>query len=75
MRASVGGAHPVPAKALVAFERVRVSAGGTTRLNFALSAESLQLVNATGGRELYKGGHELIFSRGHGADVIINVTV
>ena len=75
VRRAVGGAHPVPAKSLVGFERVRVAAGGAAQLRFELDETALQLVNATGGRQLYAGGHQFIFSRGHGTDVALNVTV
>ena len=75
IRARIGTTHPVPIKTLVGFERVRVMAGRATSLRFALSAEALELVNATGGRQLYAGAHTLLFSRGHGVDVAINVTV
>ena len=76
IRRSIGGAHPVPAKALVGFERVRVAAGGAERLRFVLSEDpALTLVNATGDRHLYAGTHQLIFSRGHGADIALNVTI
>jgi hypothetical protein len=75
VRAAIGGAHPVPKKALVGFERVRVAAGGAAKVRFALGAEALELVNAAGDRQLYPGGHQLTFSRGGGTDVAINVTV
>ena len=75
VRRSVGSAHPVPAKALVGFERVRVAAGHAVKLHFVLGETALMLVNATGGRQLYAGTHQLVFSRGHGTDVTLNVTV
>ena len=75
VRARIGTTHPVPAKSLVGFDRVRVAAGSSMALRFDLRQEVLELVNATGGRQLYAGSHALVFSRGHGAEVAINVTV
>jgi hypothetical protein len=74
VRARIGDSHPVPAKALVGFERVRLEAGEQTTLRFDLQRGALELVNASGLRHLYPGSHTLLFSRGHGADVAINVT-
>ena len=67
--------HPVPAKALVGFERVRVPAGETRRVAFALDSSALELVDASGGRRLYPGTHTLQFSRGVGPAVDIEVEV
>ena len=68
--------HPVPAKALVGFERVRVPAGETRRVAFALDSSALELVDASGGRRLlYAGTHTLQFSRGVGPAVDIEVEV
>lgn len=75
VRAEVAGRHPVPRKALVDFERVHVAAGASATVGFELGRRALELVNATGGRQLYAGSHNLIFSRGHGADVLIEVQV
>jgi beta-glucosidase len=75
VRSRIGTAHPVPAKALVGFERVRVPAGRSVGVLFKLGALALELVNATGGRQLYAGTHLLLFSRGHGPDGVINITV
>jgi hypothetical protein len=75
IRARIGTTHPVPIRTLVGFERVRVLAGKVTSLRFVLGEEALWLVNVTGGRQLYAGAHTLLFSRGHGVDVAVNVTV
>ena len=73
--AEVAGRHPVPRKALVAFERVHVAAGASSTVSFELGRRALELVNAAGERQLYRGTHLLIFSRGVGADVQIEVQV
>ena len=75
VRSKIAASHPVPAKALVEFERVFVRAGGSVHVRFELGEQALLLVNATGGRQLYAGSHALLFSRGHGPDTMINVTV
>jgi len=67
--------HPVPIKALVDFERVRVSAGKSATVEFILFDRSFALVNENGVRTMYPGLHYVIFSRGHGTDVVLNVTI
>eukprot|EP01062_Namystynia_karyoxenos_P064169 TRINITY_DN5706_c0_g1_i1.p1 TRINITY_DN5706_c0_g1~~TRINITY_DN5706_c0_g1_i1.p1 ORF type:complete len:758 (+),score=216.76 TRINITY_DN5706_c0_g1_i1:105-2378(+) len=67
--------HPVPLKALVDFGRISLAAGASGTLSFALDEKALRLVNENGDRVLYKGQHELIFSRGHGDEVRVAVTV
>ena len=73
VRAKASALHPVPRKALVGFERVRVAKGASARVRFDFGAAALELVNATGGRQLYAGTHELIFSRGHGREERVEV--
>ena len=75
VRARVRDAHPAPARSLVGFERARIAAGSVANLEFRLGEAALALVNATGGRQLYAGQHALVFSRGHGPEVAVNVTV
>ena len=67
--------HPVPIRALVGFERVRVAAGASVQVHFQLGNPALQLVNAQGDKVLYKGEHTLSFSRGVGTDTDIQVQV
>ena len=55
--------------------RARIAAGSVANLEFLLGEAALALVNATGGRQLYAGQHALVFSRGHGPEVAVNVTV
>jgi hypothetical protein len=67
--------HPIPLKALVEFERVSVSAGRQTQIQFNLSNLAVQLVNQNGVRVIYPGQHSLIFSRGYGTDVVFTFTI
>ena len=75
IRSSIGSAHPVPRKRLVDFERVSVAAGGTATVRFIIPKAALVLTTADGSTKLYSGEHELIFSRGNGADATVAVTV
>jgi beta-glucosidase len=67
--------HPVPARAIVDFQRLSVAAGQTVETTFALGKEHIILVDENGEDRMYKGTHNLIFSRGHGQAVTLAVTV
>ncbi|KAH8097994.1 xylan 1,4-beta-xylosidase [Aureococcus anophagefferens] len=73
LRAAVLRVHPVPLKQLVDFERVALEPGASARVAF--EAIDASLTTADGSRRVYAGGHELVFSRGNGRDVVIPVTV
>ncbi|KAK7248494.1 xylan 1,4-beta-xylosidase [Aureococcus anophagefferens] len=73
LRAAVLREHPVPLKQLVDFERVALEPGASARVAF--EAIDASLTTADGSRRVYAGGHELVFSRGNGRDVVIPVTV
>jgi hypothetical protein len=75
IRTTVGSSHPLPAKRLVDFERTTVGVGGSAQVSFEIEAAALALTTADGSRRLYTGTHDLIFSRGNGADVTVPVTV
>ena len=73
LRAAALREHPVPLKQLVDFERVALEPGASARVAF--EAIDASLTTADGSRRVYAGGHELVFSRGNGRDVVIPVTV
>lgn len=73
LRAAVLREHPVPLKQLVDFERVALEPGASARVAF--EAIDASLTTADGSRRVYAGGHELVFSRGNGRDVVIPVTI
>lgn len=76
VRAVASKLHPVPTRALVQFERVTVLPGKTQTIHFRpFEQKSFELVNADGNRSLYTGQHSLIFSRGHGTEEVINITL
>jgi hypothetical protein len=71
--------HPVPLRSLVAFERVRVEAGGSVSFDVSLTPSMTMLVNEDGVKTLYRGEHEFIVSRGPGLktgdDVVVHLIV
>ena len=76
IRSGIGKAFPVPLKRLVAFERTTVAAGATATVGFSIPITSLTLTTASGAKELFKGTHNLIFSRGdHADDVTVPVVI
>ena len=75
IRAAVGTAHPLPTKRLVDFQRVSVAAGGSATVAFTIPKQALALTTADGSKKQYPGAHQLIFSRGNGADAAVSVTV
>ena len=74
--ARVNGAHPLPLRALVGFERVSAGAGAAAPVSFELPvAEALGYVNADGLTVLYPGTHFLDVSDGGAANVTITVVL
>jgi len=74
--ARVGGAHPLPLRALVGFERVAVAAGAAAPVAFDLPLdEALGFVDEGGATVVYPGLHFVDVSDGAGANVTISVTV
>ena len=74
--AAVNGAHPLPLRALVGFERVAVAPGAPASVGFAIPlAEALGFVNAQGATVLYPGLHYVDVSNGAGANVTLSVIV
>jgi beta-glucosidase-like glycosyl hydrolase len=72
--ARVGGAHPLPLRALVGFDRVSVAAGATAPLALSLPVdEACAFVNEDGATVLYAGTHFLDVSNGNGANITLTV--
>jgi len=67
--------HPVPIKALIAFERVSLNKGESTHINWALSDEAFMLIDGNGDRKLYKGERTLVVSNGAGQSSSITITL
>eukprot|EP00937_MAST-01D_sp_MAST-1D-sp2_P007217 g7217.t1 len=66
--------HPVPLKALVGFERVRLAPGEEARVEFAAQADVFRLVDAAGERVLLPGARDLVFSNGAGQSSAVGFT-
>eukprot|EP01052_Picozoa_sp_SAG31_P027907 SAG31_NODE_2650_length_5298_cov_1.690710_6_plen_157_part_00 len=76
IRTSAAKLHPVPFKSLVDFERVTVDSGETKTIHFQqFESSKFELIDAMGNKTLYPGAHSLVFSRGHGNEATINVTL
>ena len=64
-----------PRSGLVDFERVSIAAGGSATVRFEVPKQALALTTSDGSKKLYSGIHELVFSRGNGVDVKVEITV
>eukprot|EP00930_Biecheleria_cincta_P033581 TRINITY_DN23268_c0_g1_i1.p1 TRINITY_DN23268_c0_g1~~TRINITY_DN23268_c0_g1_i1.p1 ORF type:complete len:813 (-),score=128.88 TRINITY_DN23268_c0_g1_i1:19-2457(-) len=73
IRSEASKLHPVPFKQLVQFDRITLSPEETTELEFAFEPNSFAITRADGSKFVYSGMHELIFSVGHGSDVVLPV--
>jgi hypothetical protein len=49
--------------------RPSIAAGASTTVSFELTPEHLAMVDADGHTSLHDGSFELVFSRGHGAEL------
>lgn len=59
----------LPARQLVAFERVHVPAASSLQLSIQVPASRLLLTGADGSRSLFNGSYVLTVTRGHGAEL------
>ena len=74
--ARVSGAHPLPLRALIGFERTAAAVGAPATLAFGLALEeALGFVDATGATVVYPGLHYLDVCNGAGANVTLSVQV
>lgn len=67
--------HPVPLKALVAFDRIHLDGGSSTAVEFSLEKSAFELVNEAGAKVLYRGSRKIIISRGNGRDVALQISI
>jgi len=74
LKASLGGA-PIEIKRLFGFERVTLAPGASTTLSFDLTPEHLALVDADGHTGLHPAETDIVFSRGHGAELVAKAAV
>lgn len=74
--AKIGQPAPVlPHKELIGFGRVSLAAGASTVVHFNVTAAKLTTVDEFGTRALLPGRHTLLFSRGHGDELELGLTV
>jgi len=74
IRAAASALHPVPAKNLVAFERVSLGVWDSETVTFTLDAAKIFAITSLDGtKKVWNGMHDVIFSRGGGDDVVISV--
>jgi hypothetical protein len=55
LRASLGEGTPIEKKKVIGFERVKLAAGASTTVSFALAPSHLAMVDADGNRALHRG--------------------
>lgn len=75
IRSLVNGAHPLPIKRLIDFERTTLDPGECTQVQFEIEALELSVTTASGDSKLYTGTHNLVFSRGNGHDITVPVAL
>ena len=68
-------AVPVPQRQLIDFQRVTVEAGSSELVTVPLKAKQLGLVDSHGNRKLQPGAYDIVFSRGHGVELVMFLQV
>ena len=66
---------PTAKKQLIGYQRVSLAPGASATLTFNITAPMLSTVTRRGARHVLAGRHDLIFSRGHGAELRAAVDV
>jgi beta-glucosidase-like glycosyl hydrolase len=66
---------PVEKKRLFAFERIHLKAGASQTLKFTVNATDMALVNLDGHTHLHAGEYEVLFSRGHGHELVSTIAI
>jgi beta-glucosidase len=66
---------PLEIKKLFGFKRVTLAAGASTTLSFDLEPMHLALVDGEGHTSLHAVDVDVVFSRGHGEDLVARATV
>ena len=75
LRSSLGPNVPIEAKKLFGFQRVSVPAGGSAEVSFELTPAHLAMVDEDGHTGLHTGDFEVVFSRGHGEELVAQAAV
>lgn len=75
LRKSLGDSVPIEQKKLFGFQRVTVPAGGSADLSFELTPSHLAMVDENGHTGLHNGEFDVVFSRGHGKELVAHTAV
>ena len=75
LRASLGESVPIEQKKLFGFQRVSLAAGASTTVSFDLTPAHLAMVDEDGHTGLHRGEFEIVFSRGHGEELVAQAKV
>ena len=65
----------VPNRQLVDFQRVSLEPEESVEVTFKVTARQLSTVDVSGTRHLLPGAHELVLSRGHGSELVVQFDV
>jgi hypothetical protein len=75
LRTSLGDSVPIELKKLFGFQRVSLAAGASTTVSFELTPTHLAMVDEGGHTGLHNGEFEVVFSRGHGEELVAGAAV
>ena len=75
LRGSLGPTVPIEQKKLFGFQRVSLDAGASTTLSFELTPAHLAMVNQDGHTALHNGEFSVVFTRGHGGELVAPAAV
>ena len=75
LRASLGESVPIEQKKLFGFQRVSLAAGASATVSFELAPAHLAMVDEDGHTGLHRGEFEIVFSRGHGEELVAQAAV
>jgi hypothetical protein len=73
--ATLPAGTPVETKRLFGFQRVHLAPGASTTLTFSVGGRQLQMVGGDGHAALHSGKFDVVFSRGHGAELSAPIAV
>ena len=66
---------PIERKKLFGFQRVTLAAGASTTVSFELAPAHLAMVDEDGHTGLHRAEFEIVFSRGHGEELLAQAAV
>jgi len=75
LRHSLGNSVPIEKKRLFGFQRVSLEVGASATLSFELTPSHLAMVDDDGHTGLHTGEFEVVFSRGHGEELVAQAAV